>query len=327
MSLAAGPGGPPVGRALVTGGAGFVGHGVVAALAARGVEITVLDPGRPHPAWPRGVRHLRGDVTDAGTVARAARGADAVFHVAGTWDGAPGGEERMRRLNIGGTEVVLGLGLPTVITSSSITCGFGSWERPGSEDEPSEDPRRPIRGTGRVYRETKLAAEARAAEAGAWIVNPDYVVGAGDVHGVVTRPLLMAARLPLIPAPRGGKCFVDVADVGEGHLLALERGRPGRRYLLGAENRRYGEVFTTLARLLGRRPRTAPLPALLPRALKHLPRVGQTMGALEQMTLPRFRSGDRARAELGWTPGPVDGALAALAREAQGARASVGPQS
>lgn len=327
MSLGIGGGGPEVRRALVTGGAGFVGHGVVAALAHRGVAVSVLDPGPPHPAWPRGVRHHRGDVTDASTVARAARGADAVFHVAGTWDGGPGGEERMRRLNLGGTEVVLALGLPTVVTSSSITCGFGSWERPGTEDEPSEDPRRPIRGTGRVYRETKLGAEAMATDAGAWIVNPDYVVGAGDVHGVVTRPLLLVARLPLIPAPRGGKCFVGLGDVGEGHLLALERGRPGRRYLLGAENRRYGEVFATLARLLGRRPRTAPLPALLPRALKHLPRVGQTMGALEQMTLPRFRSGERARRELGWSPGPVDSALAELVAEAQGPVGPVGPQS
>jgi len=312
-----GPAGP-VRRALVTGAAGFVGHGVVLALQARGVEVVALDPGRPHAAWRPGVMHLRGDVTRAADVQRAAVGVDAVFHVAGIWDGSPGGDDRMRRINLGGTEQILALGLPTVLTSSSITCGFGAFDRPGTEDEPSEDPARPIAGTGKVYRETKLGIESRGRDVGAWIVNPDYVVGTGDVHGVVVRPLLMAARLPVIPAPAGGKCFVALDDAAEGHLLALEHGVPGRRYLLGAENRRYGEVFATLARMLGRRPRTVPLPAALPRALKRLPRVGQTMGALEQMTLPRFRSGGRARTELGWRPGPVDDALRALAREARG---------
>ena len=255
---------------------------------------------------------------DGRALERAAKDADAVFHVAGVWDGGPGGDERMRHLNVGGTRAVLGLGLPTVYTSSSITCGFGSWERPGTEDEASEDPKRPIAGTGKVYRETKLAAEALVAEAGGWIVNPDYVVGSGDVGGVVTRPLLMAARLPVIPSPAGGKCFVGVADVGEGHLLALQRGQPGRRYLLGAENRRYSEVFATLAAMMGRQPRSLPLPSLLPRALKRLPRLGQTAGALEQMTLPRYRSSERARSELLWAPGPVDDAFRAMVAEAQG---------
>ena len=45
--------------ALVTGGAGFVGHGVVRALCASGVEVVVLDPAPPHPRWPAGVRHIR----------------------------------------------------------------------------------------------------------------------------------------------------------------------------------------------------------------------------------------------------------------------------
>ena len=309
-----GPAGAPVQRALVTGGAGFVGHGVVAALVRRGVAVRVLDPGPPHPDWPEGVEHLRGDVCDPAVVRAAARGVELIFHVAGIWDGGPDGPARMEALNVGGTRVVLGVGLPVVYTSSSITCGFGPLIRPGTEDEPSEDPRRPLRGTPAHYRRTKLLAEGLVKEAGGRIVNPDYVVGPGDVGGVVTRPLLLAARLPILPAPAGGKCFVGVEDVGEGHLLAATHGAPGRRYLLGAENRRYGEVLQTIARLMGRHPRTVPLPALVPRLLLRVPRLGPTAGALEQMTLERFRDGARARRELGWRPAPVDEALAAMVR-------------
>lgn len=299
-------------RALVTGGAGFVGHGVVRALQARRVRVRVLDPAPAHPLWHPGVDHLQGDLLDRKTLSVAAAGVDAVFHVAGLWDGSPGGEDRMRRLNVEGTRRVLELGLPTVCCSSSITCGFGPRERPGGEDEASESPECPLRGTGRTYRETKLEAEALAAGAGAWIVNPDYVIGPGDVGGVVTRGLLTAARLPVFPDPGGGKGFVDVWDCGEAHVLALERGQPGRRYVLAAESRSYADVVATLRRLGGQRPRRVSIPHPLVEAACRVPRLRQTAGALEQMSLPRYRSSARARRELAWSPGPVDPALARM---------------
>jgi dihydroflavonol-4-reductase len=314
----------PFERALVTGGAGFVGHGVVAALHRAGREVVVLDPGRPHPGWPPGIQHRRGDIRDPRIVRQAAAGCGMIFHVAGCWDSGPDGAARMRSVNVDGTAAVLSVGLPVVYTSSSITCGFGSREHPGGEDDPSEDPARPIRGTGAIYRQTKLAAEALVAEAGGYIVNPDYVIGAGDINGVVTGPLLAAAASPVIPAPRGGKCFVGVADVGLGHLLVL-RGQPGRRYLLGSENLSYAEVFAAIAVAMGRRPLIVPLPRLIPRLLCRLPRLGPTIGAVEQMGLPRYRSFERARRELGYAPRPVAQAIAELvASAASGAALSSG---
>jgi dihydroflavonol-4-reductase len=120
----------------------------------------------------------------------------------------------------------------------------------------------------------------------------------------------------LIPAPPGGKCFVGVDDVGLGHLLAWTRGAPGRHYLLGAENRRYADVILRIARAWGRRPLLVPLPARSPALLRLLPGLSPIAGALEQMTLLRYRSAARARRELGWSPSPVDQSLMAMAREA-----------
>ncbi|MFT4977730.1 MAG: dihydroflavonol-4-reductase [Myxococcota bacterium] len=304
-------------HALVTGGAGFVGHGVVCALRRAGAAVTVLDPAPAHPLWPQGVRHLRGDLRQPEVLRRAAEGCDLIFHVAGSWDGRPGGDARMRTLNVGGTEAVLGLGLPVVYTSSSITCGFGSRDRPGREDEPSEAPRTAIAGTGRVYRETKLAAEQRVCAVGGWLVNPDYVIGAGDVAGVVTRPLLRAARLPLICAPRGGKSFVSVADTGEAHLLAWRHGAPGRRYLIGSENLSYAEIFQRIAAAAGRRPLIVGLPRTVAPILRRLPRLRPLGAALEQMGLQRYRSSTRARSELRWQPAPLDQAIEEMLRFAQ----------
>ena len=229
-------------------------------------------------------------------------GVDVIFHVAGVW----GDPETMHALHVEGTRRLLALGLPLVLTSSSVTCGFGPMSCPGREDEPSEDPRSPIRGTGKAYRATKLQAEEMVRAQGGWLVHPDFVVGPGDIRGVVMGPLVRAAQLPVIPAPRGGKCFVGVDDVGEGHVLAFERGRRGRRYLLGAENRTYRDVIVRLAWFLGHRPRVLRVPRSLG------PLIG---GAWEQMQLDRYRDGTRARVELGWRPGPVDAALLAAALE------------
>lgn len=47
--------------------------------------------------------------------------------------------------------------------------------------------------------------------------------------------------------------IVDVDDVAEGHLLALEKGTVGERYILGGENLTLEQMFTTLADITGLR--------------------------------------------------------------------------
>jgi dihydroflavonol-4-reductase len=111
-------------------------------------------------------------------------------------------------------------------------------------------------------------------------------------------------------------------DVAAGHLLVLDKGRPGRRYLLGSENRSYADILGTLARLRGRRVAVIGLPRRAASVLKRLPRIGPTGGALEQMGLHRYRSSERARAELGWSPSPVDDALLEMIHWAKRAEAA-----
>ena len=119
----------------------------------------------------------------------AIQGIDLIFHTAGLWDGSPGGRDRMFRLNVDGTQAVLNTEIPTVYTSSSITCGFGPLNQPVRKTSPMKTAVS-LQGTPHSYRETKLIAEEMVREAAAWMVNPDYVIGPGDVHGVVTTPLI-----------------------------------------------------------------------------------------------------------------------------------------
>jgi nucleoside-diphosphate-sugar epimerase len=125
-------------RTLVTGGAGFIGSHLAEALAARGDEVTVLDDlstGREENlrilGAGRGFRFVRGDIREHETVARAAEGCGAVFHLAAAVGVRLIVEQPVRSIetNIHGTENVLRLaadrGLPVLIASSSEVYGKG----------------------------------------------------------------------------------------------------------------------------------------------------------------------------------------------------------
>jgi len=114
--------------------------------------------------------------------------------------------------------------------------------------------------------------------------------------------------------PRIGVNLVDVRDVARGHVLALERGRPGERYLLGGVDLTLREVFTAVADLAGRsRPGTAvPYAAVLGAAALGL--VNRNEAILART--PAYFSSAKAERELGYRPGPVEPALARAVAEA-----------
>jgi dihydroflavonol-4-reductase len=120
-------------------------------------------------------------------------------------------------------------------------------------------------------------------------------------------------------APRGGLNLVDVRDAAAGQLLAAERGRPGRRYVLGGENVTFHQLFSRLAEVAGFRPRGL---GTLPRWLEWpLAAAAELRGALrkrepypsfEQVRLARFAwfyGSSRARLELGFEPRPLGESL------------------
>jgi len=91
---------------LVTGGTGFVGRRVVHALRAREKPVRALvrdrSRGRELEAW--GAELVEGDVTDAGSLARAAEGCDAVVHLVAIRQGRP---EQFQRIMVDGTRFLL----------------------------------------------------------------------------------------------------------------------------------------------------------------------------------------------------------------------------
>ncbi len=317
-------------RVFITGGTGFVGAHAIRAALKRGWEVRCLVRATSTTAALEGldVERVTADLQDPAQVARVLAGCQAVAHVAGTFGHGPQAAAAMQAVHVKATAALL-RGAEEVgarrflLCSSSITVGWGSAQAPADEDSPLPDPDRAFgRGTAlRAYFETKREAEelVRAAVQRGLegvIVNPDYVVGSWDSKPT-SGALLVNMGLHGVPFyPQGGKCFIDAATCGLGHLLALERGTPGRRYLLGSQNLLYREFMVRAARILGVRPPGIPLPrtatALVGAAgsvlRKLAPHRFQTLDpqVLAAAQSIRFRDGSRARRELGLPIRPVE---------------------
>ncbi len=298
---------------LVTGATGFVGANLVRVMLGRGDRVKCLVRKANRCVEGLDVELISTGFEDTAGLTSAARGTDGVLHVAGTFDPGPKGEALMRQIHVDAAASLLSAAqaadVPFLYCSSSITLGYGPIDAPGDEDTPlNPDALYGTRGPLRAYYETKLAGERLTGAGGGVIVNPDFVLGPWDVKPTSGQSLLTLAKHPLPFYPRGGKCFIDAEDTAWGHIHAVERGRPGQRYLLGNHNLSYRDFLHMAAGILGRRPPQLPVPDLaigaIGRAGTMLQRLdphrfaGLDPALLRAMREGRYRSGAKARAEL-----------------------------
>jgi dihydroflavonol-4-reductase len=283
-------------RVYVTGAGGFVGGHVARELRDQGYEV--------RDEWV--------DLLDPDRLRRAVTGCDAVFHVAALYSfSAPARE--LEAVNVHGTrnviEAVRRTGARLVHTSTCATCGPVPGRRATEEDEP------PAWELVVPYKRTKLEAERLALAAGAVCVNPTTPVGDGDTRPTPTGAMIRDVATGRYRAyPQIGVNLVDVRDVARGHVLALERGRPGERYLLGGVDLSLREVFTAVADLAGRSRPTAAVPYAAVRAAAALGLVNRNEAILARTSA--YFSSAKAERELGYRSGPVEPALRRAVDEA-----------
>lgn len=248
----------------VTGGTGFVGFQIVRQLMGAGARVRclALRPADTHPIFALElVKGHFGDVCDTQFVRKALAGCDVIFHTAGIVAVWGPRLSRMHEIHVAGTRSVLAAAprQARVVHTSSVVAVGASHGRPLTEDDPWN-----LRGLQVDYVQAKRAAEELALAAAARdrdvvVVNPGLVIGPDD-HGesFMGRFLLRFWKGRIFMAPPGGVNLVDVRDVAAGHLLAAERGRSGRRYIMGGENVSLHALMRTMASVAGMRPRALP---------------------------------------------------------------------
>jgi dihydroflavonol-4-reductase len=244
---------------LVTGGTGFLGAHLLRVLAARepAARLRVLVQSAP-PEWLRalGVEIVAGSVTSADDAARAVDGIERVYHLAGMVSHKPADGHRMYAVHVGGTrclvEAAVRAGVRRMVMAS--TSGTVAVSR-RSDEMPDEDSPTPIDIIARwPYYASKLYQEETARRACGdrlelVTVNPSLLLGPGDDRLSSTRPVLQFLARDITLCPAGGLNFVDARDVAALMPVAMERGAPGARYLVGGHNWTFAELFGRLERL------------------------------------------------------------------------------
>src|SRR5262245_6095398 len=244
---------------LVTGGAGFIGSHLVRLLTERGENVRVLElPEARVDHLPLGrIELIRGDIRHRKDVDRAVRGCQDVYHLAANpqlWTQRRG---HFRQVNYLGAvnviEAALAAGVRRILHTSTESI-LTRAEQNGPIGEDQDVALRDVIGT---YCRSKYRAERHAlrlARAGApvIVVNPTLPIGPGDRgRSPPTQMLLEFCRGKRREYFDAELTRIDVRDVAEGMIRAMERGCPGRRYLLGHENLSIRQIFRLLAGLTG----------------------------------------------------------------------------
>lgn len=306
-------------KVLVTGATGFLGAHIIRRLLQDGHSVRIL---RRASSFTQDIDGLlfetaMGDITDPVAVRAAMHGIDWVIHAAAVISYWPLEEREIVRVNAGGTQCVaeaalaagvkrlvyvssvMAVGIPAPGTMGDETMAFNFDEHPNPYS------------TGKFVGE-RLLQEAVKRGLQAVTVNPGAIIGPIDRRRAVGG-LFFPGKVNRYFYISGGMSAVDVEDVVDGIMRALERGRAGDRYLLTGEDVSYRKMREVIAAEMGEPKPCIPIPTAVLRLVARLadfvsrftkrkPRISLPMAGFLPFEL--YYSSAKAQRELGWTYRP-----------------------
>lgn len=236
----------------------MIGSRLVRILVERGFSVKALvrDAGKARRLIDQPVQFVTGDLNDPDALEEALQGCRYLFHLAADYRLWVPDPEVMTRTNVEGTRLLMQKALAAgveriVYTSSVCVLGCNVDGSPVGEDVSSC-----IGDMISPYKKSKFIAEKVVMEMirneglPAVIVNPSTPVGPGDSRPTPTGTMILNC------ARDGGTFYADtglnvahVDDIALGHLLALEKGKVGQRYILGGDNISLKELFSITSRV------------------------------------------------------------------------------
>ena len=312
-------------KAFVTGGTGFIGANLIRSLLASGYSIKALV--RPHSRLDNlknlDIEIVKSDLNDP-NLSQLMKDCQVLFHVAAHYSLWQKDKKLLYINNVIGTRNILEAARKAkieriVYTSSVAAIGVG---KPGEiVDENYQSPLAELVGN---YKKSKFLAEQEARKALALgqdivIVNPTTPVGPLDLKPTPTGEIILRFLQRKMPAyVNTGLNFIDVRDVAQGHILALQKGKTGDRYILGNQNLTLKELLNKLAAITGLPAPTITLPLWLPLTLAWIDEyLLTTLGKQPSIPLegvkmskqPMFYHTTKAIRELGLPQSSLDRAL------------------
>ena len=246
-------------RVFITGATGFVGGHVARSYAAEGASLRLLTRQTSRLDSLAGIdaEMVTGDLRAPEKLRAALTGCDALVHVAADYRLWVRDPKEMYAANVDGTRELLKLarevGVQRVVYTSSVaTMGFKTDGTIVNEDTPVA-----LADMIGHYKRSKFLAEQeaiQAARAGQHVIilNPTTPIGPGDAKPTPTGRIIVDFLNKKFPAyVDTGLNLVDVAEVARMHVVALERGTPGERYILGGENLTLKQILDRMSSITG----------------------------------------------------------------------------
>lgn len=311
-------------QVLLTGATGFIGAAILRRLSREDLAIRVLVRETSDRFHLKNIETeiCVGDLGDKASLQNAMKGCDALIHTAAEyrlWTSDPNG---MVASNITGTANILSAagdaGVSNIVYTSSVAAlGKAAGGEPVTESTPSK-----LEDKIGLYKRSKFLAEQevlhihQAQGLPVKIVNPSAPIGPGDIKPTPTGRLVVEAAKGKVPAyVESGLNVVHVDDVAEGHLLALHKGVPGEKYILGGENLTLLEVLTHIATAAGVRPPMIRVPHNIVLPIAYMSEAWAkwvtgkepftTVDGVNMSRKPMYFSSKKAIDDLGYAPRPI----------------------
>lgn len=309
----------------VTGASGHIGNVVCRTLLTKGYQVRAQYRNDSRALEGLSLEALQGDVTERTDLDHLFSGCHHVINCAGAISISGGQGGQVHRTNVVGAENVLEAsvraGIRRIVHISSVHA---------VHDLPHHAPydeSRPYKGGGDFAYDRSKAEGEQVMLRGAdkhgievVVVRPSAVVGPFDFKpSEMGRAILGMYKRPLPVVPQGGYNLVDVRDVAEGIMNAMEKGRSGEVYLLSGRYYSVKELVREVRMLKGHRALLVTAPFwLLAGATPFAQVYGKLSGKPNPLTyeaLVALREGHpdmdhtKARLHLGHAPRPLQESL------------------
>ena len=260
-------------KILVTGATGYIGHNLALTLAERGNQVNILvrNPASANVPQHHNISVFTGDITNKLSINKAIRDCDQVYHTAALVKLFSKDQSLFKKINVEGTKNMLDESLENGVKKFVFTSSCGvigpSLGKPMHENDPR------VVSFDNDYEFSKFLAEKLVMEyrdKGLYTV----IVSLSKVYGpgIETHPISVNTEIKkfvhgkpaLIPKPGNlatNYCFID--DVVEGHILAMNNGTSGEKYILGGENISYIDLFQKIRSLSGTKARIIQVPKFI----------------------------------------------------------------
>lgn len=312
-------------KVFVTGGTGFVGANLVRLLLDEGYQIKALVRESSNLSNLKGleIELVIGDLNEP-DLHEKMKDCEVLFHVAAHYSLWKKDKDSLYKSNVLGTKNILNCAKKaniqrTIYTSSVAAIGVRKDGKIADENYQS-----PVENLISDYKKSKYYAEQeviKAVELGQdiVIVNPSTPIGAYDLKPTPTGDIILRFLMGKMPAyVNTGLNFIDVKDVAKGHILALERGKKGDRYILGNENLSLKDFLEKLASITGLKAPQNTVPLWLPLTVAYvdefiLAKLGKSpsvpVDGVKMSKQTMFYNATKAVKELGLPQSSLDNAI------------------